>query len=161
MKKLNATEKQVKESIAYALKQGKKQVVLRCVDALGSGRNSRYSVDRTDKYLNACNSFGLNAWSDNDAKQGGQLGNIVVIKIDKRKAFIKELMKELESEKAVKQVKQVRPVGALASAFKEVSKEEVNDLINFWKESSNILTIRKKLGLKLRDVRQAFINEVA
>lgn len=99
MKRITALEKEMLKEIGVAAKENKKQITLRCVDAIGSGRYSQYSVDRTSKYISFCEDKNLTAKRSNDAPRGGRLGNIVIVKIDKRNAFTKKAIQYIEGSK--------------------------------------------------------------
>lgn len=154
MKKLKVSEKEVRQAVKKAIEENKKTATLRCVDSIGSGRHSSYSADRTNKYVEACTKFGIKFHKDNDAPRGGQTGNIVIIKIDKRNAFIKEIAKEVEEEIKL----EIKNNSKFFDKLKKINKEEARRLIHDWKESDSIRKVRIEHCKSLKLTRNLLIE---
>lgn len=84
-------EKYIADEIKSCIKYNLKTIKYYTVTEKGSPRRRHYE-DFTSDFERVLKAKKLNYTLGNDAPRGGQLGNYLLIKIDKRNAFIKSLM---------------------------------------------------------------------
>lgn len=83
-------EKYISDEIKLCVEYGIKAIKYYTITEKGSPRHRHYE-DFTSDFERVLKAKKLNYTLGNDAPRGGQLGNYLLIKIDKRNAFIKSL----------------------------------------------------------------------
>ena len=77
--------------IKFAKIIGAKRIKIRPIVKVGSGKHSNYSTDHTGKYCAYLDSLRIRYTIGNDSQMGELLGKFILIKIDKRNNFVKNL----------------------------------------------------------------------
>ena len=90
--KLAQYKERINELIEFAVKHNVKTATIRPITQVGRGKHSSYSTDHTREYAAYLDDLKLKYEIGNDSPRGGQLGKFIMIKIDKRNAFIKSLL---------------------------------------------------------------------